>query len=155
MKQNLRVNKTNFHMKSFAPGLALKQRRKATQKSRIVLMVLWTTGFRTYVCMTLVASLFARFCPDFCSMWSKLCSANLVHCQTSRPKFKREVCSCAGSLASICCFSRTFSNQVCFILWWLLLSYYFSFIPSHPFLFPTPFCCFPFCFLSFPSISIL
>ena len=102
-----------------------------------------------YVCMTLVASLFARFCPVFCSMWSKLCSANLVHCQTSRPKFKREVCSCAGSLASICCFLRTFSNQVCSVLWWLLLSSYFSFVPSlslsnplllFPFLFP--FICF-------------
>ena len=30
---HLHVNKTNFHMKGFAPGLALKQRRKATQKS--------------------------------------------------------------------------------------------------------------------------
>ena len=35
MNQNLRVNKTNFHMKDFALGLALKQRRKATQKSPI------------------------------------------------------------------------------------------------------------------------
>ena len=35
MNQNLRVNKSNFHMKSFALGLALKQRRKATQKSPI------------------------------------------------------------------------------------------------------------------------
>ena len=32
MNQNLRVNKTDFHMKGFALGLALKQRRKATQK---------------------------------------------------------------------------------------------------------------------------
>ena len=31
----MRVNKTNFHMKGFALGLALKQRRKATRKSRI------------------------------------------------------------------------------------------------------------------------
>ena len=29
------VNKTNFHMKDFALGLTLKQRRKATQKSPI------------------------------------------------------------------------------------------------------------------------
>ena len=36
MNQNLHVNKTNFHMKSFALGLALKQRRKATRKSPIV-----------------------------------------------------------------------------------------------------------------------
>ena len=35
MNQNLRVNKTNFHMKGFALGLALKQRRKATRKSPI------------------------------------------------------------------------------------------------------------------------
>ena len=35
MKQNLRVNKTNFQMKGFALGLALKQRRKATWKSPI------------------------------------------------------------------------------------------------------------------------
>ena len=32
MNQNLRVNKTNFHMKGFALGLALIQRRNATQK---------------------------------------------------------------------------------------------------------------------------
>ena len=30
-----RVNKTNFHMKGFAPGLSLKKRRKATRKSPI------------------------------------------------------------------------------------------------------------------------
>ena len=35
MNQNLRVNKTNFHMKGFALGLALKQRRNATQKSPV------------------------------------------------------------------------------------------------------------------------
>ena len=33
---HLHVNKTNFHMKGFAPGLALKQRRKATRKSPIL-----------------------------------------------------------------------------------------------------------------------
>ena len=32
---HLQVNKTNFHMKGFALGLALKQRRKATRKSPI------------------------------------------------------------------------------------------------------------------------
>ena len=32
MNHNLRVNKTNFHMKDFALGLALKQRRYATWK---------------------------------------------------------------------------------------------------------------------------
>ena len=37
MNQNLRVNKTNFHMKGFALGLALKQRRNATRKSPITL----------------------------------------------------------------------------------------------------------------------
>ena len=31
----LHVNKTNFHMKGFALGLTLKQRRKATRKSPI------------------------------------------------------------------------------------------------------------------------
>ena len=36
MNQHLHVNKTNFHMKAFAPGLALKQRWKATRKSPIV-----------------------------------------------------------------------------------------------------------------------
>ena len=35
MNQNLHVNKTNFHMKGFALGLALKQRRSATWKSPI------------------------------------------------------------------------------------------------------------------------
>ena len=34
---HLHVNKTNFYMKGFALGLALKQRWKATQKSPIVL----------------------------------------------------------------------------------------------------------------------
>ena len=33
---HLHVNKTNFHMKGFALGLALKQRQKATWKSPIV-----------------------------------------------------------------------------------------------------------------------
>ena len=32
---HLHVNKTNFHMKGFALGLALKQRRKATRKSPV------------------------------------------------------------------------------------------------------------------------
>ena len=32
---HLHVNKTDFHVKAFALGLALKQRRKATQKSSI------------------------------------------------------------------------------------------------------------------------
>ena len=32
---HLHVNKTSFHMKGFALGLALKQRRKATRKSPI------------------------------------------------------------------------------------------------------------------------
>ena len=31
----MHVNKTNFHMKGFALGLALKQRRNATRKSPI------------------------------------------------------------------------------------------------------------------------
>ena len=34
----LHVNKTNFHMKGFAPGLALKLRRKATRKLPIHLL---------------------------------------------------------------------------------------------------------------------
>ena len=33
---HLQVNKTNFHMKGFTLGLALKQRRKATWKLPIV-----------------------------------------------------------------------------------------------------------------------
>ena len=36
MNQTVHVNKTNFHMKGFALGLALKQRRKATRKLPIV-----------------------------------------------------------------------------------------------------------------------
>ena len=35
---HLHVNKTYFHMKGFAPGLALKQRRKPTRKSPIDLL---------------------------------------------------------------------------------------------------------------------
>ena len=38
MNQNLRVNKTYFHMKGFALGLALKQKRKATRKSPIEIL---------------------------------------------------------------------------------------------------------------------
>ena len=37
MNQNLRVNKTNFHMKGFALGLALKQRQKAIRKPPITI----------------------------------------------------------------------------------------------------------------------
>ena len=37
---HLHVNKTDFHMKGFALGLALKQRRKATRKWSIRLIVL-------------------------------------------------------------------------------------------------------------------
>ena len=33
----LHVNKTNFHMKGFTPGLALKQTQKATRKSPIAM----------------------------------------------------------------------------------------------------------------------
>ena len=40
MNQNLHVNKTNFHMKGFTPGLALKQRGKATRKSPIDRLIL-------------------------------------------------------------------------------------------------------------------
>ena len=36
---HLHVNKTNFYMKGFALGLALKQRRKATRKSPISVIV--------------------------------------------------------------------------------------------------------------------
>ena len=32
---HVHVNKTNFHMKGFALGIALKQRQKATRKSPI------------------------------------------------------------------------------------------------------------------------
>ena len=39
---HLHVNQTNFHMKGFALGLALKQRQKATGKS--------PTGFGPSVC---------------------------------------------------------------------------------------------------------
>ena len=35
---HLHVNKTNFHLKGFALGLALKQRRKGTRKSPITLI---------------------------------------------------------------------------------------------------------------------
>ena len=38
---HLHVNKTNFHMKGFAIGLALKQRRNATQKSPICTLPQW------------------------------------------------------------------------------------------------------------------
>ena len=37
MNQYLHVNKTNFHMKGFTPGLALKPRRNAAGKCAIQL----------------------------------------------------------------------------------------------------------------------
>ena len=40
MNQTLRVNKTDFHVKGFELGLALKQRRKTTQKSPIACTIL-------------------------------------------------------------------------------------------------------------------
>ena len=43
MNHNLRVNKTNFYMKGFALGLALKQRRNATRKSPIYVSFFFTT----------------------------------------------------------------------------------------------------------------
>ena len=43
MNHNLRVNKTNFYMKGFALGLALKQRRNATRKSPIYASFFFTT----------------------------------------------------------------------------------------------------------------
>ena len=46
---HLRVNKTNFHMKDFALGLALKQRRKATRKSPIVALCYFTTVKTVYL----------------------------------------------------------------------------------------------------------
>ena len=33
------MNKTNFQMKGFTLGLALKQRRKATQKSVVIMLI--------------------------------------------------------------------------------------------------------------------
>ena len=41
---HLHVNKTDFHIKDFALGLALKQRRKATRKSR---QVTWLAHLQT------------------------------------------------------------------------------------------------------------
>ena len=35
-----KLNKTNFHVKGFVPGLALKQRRKASQKWAIELVII-------------------------------------------------------------------------------------------------------------------
>ena len=40
MNQKVCVNKTNFHVKGFAPGLALKQRGKTTRKSPIDQLIL-------------------------------------------------------------------------------------------------------------------
>ena len=43
MNQNLRVSKTYFHIKGFALGIALKQRRKAAQKSPIAIFKSWSS----------------------------------------------------------------------------------------------------------------
>ena len=48
MNQNLRVNKTNFHIKDFALRLALKQRRNATRKSPIILILVLTACCHHY-----------------------------------------------------------------------------------------------------------
>ena len=54
MNQNLHVNKTNFHMKDFALGLALKQRRNATRKSPIFLQVI-----DSFYCFSVSSGLFS------------------------------------------------------------------------------------------------
>ena len=54
---HLHVNKTNFHMKGFAPGLALKQRRKVTRKSPIKLALLLLLQFHTQDCCQHVSGL--------------------------------------------------------------------------------------------------
>ena len=41
---HLHVNKTNFHMKGFTLGLALKQRQKTTWKSPIIASQLLSRG---------------------------------------------------------------------------------------------------------------
>ena len=49
MNQNLGVNKTNFHMKVFALGLALKQRRNVTRKLTIVVRLVFKhLAYRTF-----------------------------------------------------------------------------------------------------------
>ena len=45
---HLHVNKTDFHIKDFALGLALKQRRKATRKSPVIqhlIIIYWNVFF--------------------------------------------------------------------------------------------------------------
>ena len=42
MSQNLHVNQTNFHIKDFVLGFALKQRQNATRKLPIGILVRWS-----------------------------------------------------------------------------------------------------------------
>ena len=46
---HLHINKTNFHMKGLAPGLALKQRQNASRKSPIELHIMWRTKIAALV----------------------------------------------------------------------------------------------------------
>ena len=46
---HLHVNKTNFHTKGFALGLALKQRRKVIRKSPISLAFKWLIVLRSAI----------------------------------------------------------------------------------------------------------
>ena len=45
MNQNLHVNKTNFHMKGFAIGLALKQKRSKSEHRNNLFSVFGTAQY--------------------------------------------------------------------------------------------------------------
>ena len=60
--QNLVHSHVNFHMKGFAPGLALKERRKTTQKSPIEARE-WV--HKRQQLLTSLPSLIGMFSTDF------------------------------------------------------------------------------------------
>ena len=60
VNRHLRANKTNFHIKGFALGLALKQRRNATRKSPIKVYRLKT------MCYTAIEKLYKAEKPFLC-----------------------------------------------------------------------------------------
>ena len=56
MNQNLHVNKTNFHIKGFALGLTLRQRRKTAQKSLIITVFVLVVSQLVFVHMFVLMS---------------------------------------------------------------------------------------------------
>ena len=108
---HLHVNKTNFHMKGFALGLALKQRPKATRKSpNLLYFIRHVLAFSSYgfILISSVA-LVIRFVM---CIWANLTCKNLRSSIITRAvrhrvlKWSRFLC--LFSCFVCCCFLRGF-----------------------------------------------